>query len=144
MSAKSTKTKGILVTVTFLLPLDKGNFAKVAATYNEVAEIDRSKKLPDDFLTRATLVTIATKEGAVELPTAGGDKNDPASWPLTTDALPEGATVIEASTMLDGNIFQTIKLADDKETFRRISAEQDAEERKKDKKRPVNKAAPAA
>ena len=46
--------------------------------------------------------------------------------------MPEGATVLESATDLGGNIFQTIRLADGTETFRRISDEQDRAETGRD------------
>lgn len=127
------KTQGFHVRIDAFVTIDKTDFGKQAAAYAMMDAIKKTNKLPDDFFTTAVILDINGKAGSAELsPTATsgdqGDKMDPANWPLTTDPLPEGATVIESTTDLAGHIFQTIKLADETETFRRITAEQDAAE----------------
>lgn len=133
-----TKKAGFLVTATFFLPIDKKDFAKQAATFKAMADIQATNTLPPDFTATATLIGVKAKQGSADIadtPSADAnqgqrpDPNDAATTPLTSDPLPEGATVLEAATALDGSIFQTVRLADGAEVFRRISAEQDAAER---------------
>lgn len=127
-----TKKAGFLVTATYFLPIDKKDFAKQAATYQAMAEIEKSGKLPPDFTTTAVLVAVKAKQGSADVPDAApaGDRQDPANWPLTTDPLPDGASIIESVDALDASVFQTIRLEDGTETFRRITAAQDKAEEK--------------
>lgn len=122
-----TKKTGFLITATYFLPIDKKNFAAQAATFSAIAEIEKTGTLPADFA--GTLIAVKAKQGSADIPdapqTASVDDKD---VPLTTDPLPEGASVIEGTQGLDGHIFQTVKLADGSETRRRITAEQDAAE----------------
>lgn len=127
-----TKKSGFLITATYFLPIDKKNFAAQAKTFTAIADIEKTGTLPADFA--GTVISVKAKQGSADIPDAPQtasepDKADPASWPLTSDPLPADATVIEATTDLAGHIFQTLKLADGTETFRRITAEQDAAER---------------
>lgn len=122
-----TKTKGFKLRIEAFLPIDKKDFNKQAAAFATLAEIERTGKLPAGFFDQVTILGIDAKEGSAELP-APDYINDPATVPLTTDPLAEGAAVLEATTALDGSIFQTVRLVDGTEVFRRISAEQDAAE----------------
>lgn len=130
-----TKKSGFLITATYFLPIDKKNFAAQAATFSAIAEIEKTGALPADFA--GTVISVKAKQGSADIPDApqtasDPDKADPASWPLTSDPLPADAAVIEATTDLAGHIFQTLKLADGTETFRRVTAEQDQAERDAD------------
>jgi len=126
-----TKRTGFLITATYFLPIDKKDFAKQATAYATMAEIDKTGTLPADF--SGTLLSVKAKQGTADIPdapqtTSEPDKTDPASWPLTTEPLPADAVVLESTTDLAGHIFQTIRLVDGTETFRRVTAEQDAAE----------------
>lgn len=130
-----TKTPGFHIRIDAFIPIDKKDFAKQAAAYQTIADIQKNNALPAGFFDTATIIGITPKQGAADIPEPASasetalDATDPASWPLTTDPLPEGATVLEATTDLGGNIFQTVRLADGSETFRRITVEQyDAED----------------
>lgn len=127
-----TKKSGFLITATYFLPIDKKNFAAQAATFSAIAEIEKTGTLPADFA--GTLIAVKAKQGSADIPDAPQtasepDKSDPASWPLTDQPLGDDATILEYTTDLAGHIFQTIRLADGTETFRRITAEQDQAER---------------
>lgn len=128
-----TKKAGFLVTLSYFLPIDKKDYAKQAATYQAMAEIEKTGRLPADLISTAILVGVPkVKQGNQDVPDAPagdqGDKQDPATWPLTADPLPDGAVILESSEALDLSVFQTIRLEDGTETFRRISAEQNAAE----------------
>jgi hypothetical protein len=119
------KTQGFKITATFFLPVDKKNFTAQRDAYGLVAGIQESNKLPDDFLSRVTLIDVSAKQGGHELPAAsGGNVADPALTPLTTDPLPEGATIVDSVAALDDSIFQNITLAGGTASTRRISAKQ--------------------
>lgn len=125
-----TKRTGFIITATYFVPIDKKDFAKQAAAYATMAEIEKTGMLPADF--SGAILSVKAKQGTADVPDAPQgtqpDRTDPANWPLTTDHLPDGAEVLESTTDLAGHIFQTIRLADGTETFRRITAEQnDAE-----------------
>lgn len=131
MARTTNKKKGFILTVTAFMETDPKDFAKQAATYTAMAEIEKTGKLPPGMLDTLPILGVVAKPGSRELPPTAPTKPDPNDanlTPLTTDALPAGATVIEATTALDASIFQTIKLADGSEAFRRISAEQDKAE----------------
>lgn len=131
-----TKKTGFIITATYFVPIDKKDFAKQAAAYATMAEIDKSGTLPDDFA--GSLLSVKAKQGSADVPdvpdapaastTTERNPNDPASWPLTTEPLPADATVISSDTDLAGHIFQTIRLVDGTETFRRMTAEQNQAE----------------
>lgn len=126
-----TKKTGFIITATYFVPIDKKDFALQAKAYATMAEIDKTGTLPADFA--GNLISVKAKQGSVEVDDAqtgipSPDKADPASWPLTTEPLPSDAAVISSTTDLAGHIFQTIRLADGTETFRRITAEQDQAE----------------
>lgn len=127
-----TKRTGFLITATYFLPIDKKNFAAQAATYAAIAEVEKTGTLPADF--SGTLISVKAKQGSADVPDAPQtpsnepDHTDPASWPLTSEPLPADAAVLESTTDLAGHIFQTIRLADGAETFRRITAEQNQSE----------------
>lgn len=127
-----TKTKGFKIRVDLFLPIDKKDFAKQAATYQLIADIQKTGKVPAELLQAAHILSIDVKDGSAEIPAApaadSGNQDDPALTPLTTDPLPDGAIILESSEALDLSVIQTIKLADGTETMRRISAEQDAAE----------------
>jgi hypothetical protein len=125
-----TKKFGFIIRLDAFLEIDKKNFAKQAEAFALMAEIEKTGKLPAEFFERAKVLGLTVTQGNKDVPDAAktGDEFDPATWPLTTDPLPEGATVTAATTMLDTSIFQTVRLADGSETSRRISAEQDAAE----------------
>jgi hypothetical protein len=128
-----TKKFGFIIRLDAFLEIDKKNFSKQAEAFALMADIEKSGKLPAEFFERAKVLGLTVKQGNSDIPdtpTSGnqGDEFDPANWPLTTDALPEGAAVLESTTDLAGHIFQTIRLVDGAETFRRITAEQDAAE----------------
>jgi hypothetical protein len=124
-----TKKQGFKVTIVAFVEIDKKDFGKQAKAFETMDAITKTGKVPADFLTSATILSINAKQGGADVPDAAkGDEFDPATWPLTTEPLPEGATVLAATTMLDTSIFQTVRLVDGTETSRRISAEQDAAE----------------
>lgn len=128
-----TKKFGFNIRLDAFLEIDKKDFSKQAEAFALMAEIEKTGKIPATFFERAKVLGLTVKQGNADIPDApaGGeqtDKADPANWPLTTDPLPEGAIVLEATTDLAGHIFQTIRLVDGSETFRRISAEQDKAE----------------
>lgn len=120
-----SKTKGFKVRIDAFVALDPKDYKKTAAAYAAMDEISRTKKLPEGFLDNATILDVSAKMGTAEIPAAGtGSPDDPAAAPLTTDPLPEGATVLSSATVLDGTIVQTVKLKDGSEVARRISADQ--------------------
>jgi len=127
-----TKRTGFLITATYFLPIDKKNFAAQAATFSAIADIEATGKLPDDFI--GELISVKAKQGSTdaapvaETTTTEPDMTDPAKWPLTTEPMPADAVILEATTDLAGHIFQTIRLVDGTETFRRLTAEQDQAE----------------
>jgi hypothetical protein len=124
-----TKKQGFKVRIDAFVEIDKKDYGKQAAAYAMMDAVTKSGKLPADFWTSAVILGISATPGGAEVPDA--PKNDgggPADVPLTTDPLPEGAIVLEATTGLDGLVFQTVRLADGTEVGRRISAEQDATE----------------
>lgn len=142
-----TKKHGFKIKAEFFLELDKMDFKKQAATYAALAEIQSTGKLPASFLETATVISVSAKAGGYDPDeqasgsTDGDGETGPADTPLTTDPLADGATVVDSMLGLDGNVFQTLKLEDGSEAFRRISADQDTAERKKNKKIPAPKAA---
>lgn len=128
-----TKKQGFKVTIVAFVEIDKKDFGKQAKAFETMDAITKTGKVPADFLTSATILSVAAKQGGADVPdapTSGdqGDKTDPANVPLTTDPLPAGATVLEATTDLAGHIYQTVRLADGTEIGRRITAEQDKAE----------------
>lgn len=128
-----TKKTGINIRLDAFIEIDKTNFAKQRDAYAMMATVQETGKLPTNFWDLAVIIGAPTcKPGSADVPepvvTGDQDKTDPANWPLTTDALPEGATVLESITAFDGSIFQTIRTVDGTETFRRISDEQDRAE----------------
>lgn len=133
----TTKTPGFNIRIDAFIPVDKKNFSAQAAAFALVGALQDTKKITPEFLQGATILDINAKLGTADLTaipaaTKTGDEFDPAAWPLTTDPLPEGATVLESTADLGGDIFQTIRLADGTETFRRISDEQDRAETGRD------------
>lgn len=141
-----TKKHGFKIRLDLFLELDKSDYRKQATTFAAIAEITEKGKLPEGFLDLATIVGVSAKAGGYDPdePATGGSEPGPADTPLTTDALPDGSTVADSVIALDGSVFQTLKLEDGSEAFRRISVEQDTAERKKNKKIPEPKALPAA
>lgn len=127
-----TKKQGFNIRINAFLEIDKKDFGRQATVFAMIDGITKTGKLPDDFFATATIISIDAKQGAADVPDAPaadqGEQIDPANTPLTTDPMPDGATVLESSEMLDLSVFQTIKLADGTETYRRISAEQNAAE----------------
>lgn len=126
-----TKKTGFKVNIVAFVEIDKKDFGKQAAAFAMMDTITRTGKLPDGFMASASILAINAKQGSADIPdqpASEPDKNDPASWPLTTDGLPDGATILEQSEALDLSVIQTIRLADGTETLRRISADQAAAE----------------
>ncbi len=123
-----TKTKGFNIRIDAFVALDPKNFTAQAAAFALIGTLQDTKKLTPEFIAAATILDVNAKQGSAELPAVTGEQPDPANVPLTTDPLPEGAVVLESTTDLTGHIFQTIRLVDGAETFRRISAEQDKAE----------------
>lgn len=128
-----TKKHGFKIRIDAFLELDKKNFGKQAETYGLIAEMQKTGKLPANFFDTAVIVKVDARQGGQDFEDAPGDDGD---VPLTTEPLAEGSTVIASAMMLDGNVFQTVKLADGTEQPRRVSADQDEAERKRDKKIP--------
>lgn len=130
-----TKKFGFIIRLDAFVEIDKKDFRKQADAFALMADIEKSGKLPPSFFEQAKILGLTVKQGNTDVtdaPAATGEKPDPADVPLTTDPLPEGATVLESTTDLGGNIFQTIRLADGTEAFRRISDEQDRAETGRD------------
>lgn len=127
-----TKKKGFHIKIGAFLEIDPKDFARQAKVFGMIDGITKTKTLPADFFALAKIVDIDAKQGTADIPDAPaadkGDRPDAANTPLTTDPLPDGATVLESVEALDLSVFQTIKLADGTETYRRISAEQNAAE----------------
>ena len=127
----TTKTKGFKIRLDLFLPIDTDDFGKQAAAYATMDKLQKARQVTPELLEAATLMDMSVKIGSEELPDAPAveiDKTDPANTPLTTDPLPDGAVILESTDALDASVFQTIRLADGTEHFRRISAEQnDAE-----------------
>src|SRR5687768_7110574 len=97
------KTQGFKIRADFFLPLDKKDFAKQRDVYGMIATIQETGKLPDDFLSRVTLISVDARQGGHETPAAPGTDLtvDPAATPLTTDPMPEGATLVDSMAALD-------------------------------------------
>lgn len=127
-----TKKQGFNIRINAFLEIDKKDFARQAKVYGLIDGITKTGKLPDDFFATATIVGIDAKQGTADIPDAPpadqGERPDAANTPLTTDPLPDGAIVLESAEALDLSVFQTIKLVDGTEQFRRISAEQNIAE----------------
>lgn len=127
-----TKLTGFKVRIDAIIPIDKTDFGKQAAAFKLMDDITKTKTLPANFFDLAKLVDVSAKQGSAEVadepPANDANKDDPANTPLTTDPLPEGAVVLEASDALDQTIIQTVRLVDGSEVMRRISAEQNAAE----------------
>lgn len=125
------KKTGFKVNIVAFVEIDKKDFGKQAAAFAMMDTITRTGKLPEGFMASASILSINAKQGSADIPdqpASEPDKNDPANWPLTTDGLPEGATILEQSEALDLSVIQTIRLADGTETLRRISPGQAADE----------------
>ncbi len=60
------KKTGFYVNVKYFVEVDKKDFAKQAAAYGLLAEIEKSKTLPDDFASSAVVVDIAAKQGSYD------------------------------------------------------------------------------
>lgn len=125
------KMKGFKISLDYFLPIDQSDFGKQSAAF-ALADAIQKGNIPDDFFKSAIAIGVTVKQGSSDIDIAPpkDDAKDinPADVPLTTDPLPEGATVLEASEALDGSMFQTIRLVDGTETYRRISHEQNAAE----------------
>lgn len=126
-----TKKKGFNIRINAFLEIDPKDFARQSKVFGMIDGITKTKSLPDDFFSIAKITEIDAKQGTADIPDAPpADQTqfDPASVPLTTDPLPDGAIVLEAADDLAGGVFQTIKLADGTEAYRRISTDQNAAE----------------
>lgn len=132
----ATKKTGFKIRIDAFVEIDKTNFSAQAKAFALMASIKETGKLPDGFFDSATILAIDAKQGSAEIPDLPVIENQ-GDVPLTTDPLPEGATILEAATDLAGHIYQTVRLADGSEIGRRISAEQDATEVAERDKPPV-------
>jgi hypothetical protein len=80
-----TKKHGFKIRIDAFVEIDKKDFGKQAAAFALMDTIKRTNKLPDDFLTTATITSIDAKQGSADIP----DPTAAEPFPETTAAEPD-------------------------------------------------------